>query len=138
MSGTNSPASEKPWQALVADIIAETVAECIEYGEIVPGCASEAAARIAKLNAPIDPQASLLGTEPGRDLLVLMVAELKRRLQTPSVVQQMAASEMEMIRKLLSDNSVTLAAIRRGDFGEIAQRASEEYPFPEGNRTSVQ
>lgn len=65
----------------------------------------------------------------GRDLLELMTAELKRRLREGAA--SMSASELELIRKLLSDNAVTLASIRRGDFGTVAQQVAEEFPFPE-------
>jgi hypothetical protein len=127
MSGTTSHA--RPWVEQVASVISETAGEVVPYEDCL-----KAAERIQKLNQPIDPNASLLGSAPGNDLLVLMVAELKRRLQTPSVVQTMSAGEMEMIRKLLADNTVTLASIRRGDFGETVKGIEEAYPFPEGPR----
>lgn len=73
-----------------------------------------------------------LGNDPGARLLRGMVKELLRRLEDPEIAAAMAASEMELIRKLCSDNTVTLASIRRGDFGEVARVAAEEYPFPEG------
>lgn len=38
-------------------------------------------------------------------------------------------SLMEVGRKLLSDNSVTIASVRRGDFGKVAQEAAEQFPF---------
>jgi hypothetical protein len=38
----------------------------------------------------------------------------------------------ELIRKLCSDSSVTLASIKAGDFGDVAKRVAEEFPFPEG------
>lgn len=135
MPGTTS---DKPWLDQVTDLVVEAQRSAIEGGEADPAEAAKIATRIQKLNAPIDPNSALIGSEAGHDLLVLMVAELKRRLQTPSVVQQMPSSEFEMIRKLLADNTVTLASIRRGDFGEVAKNVAEEYPFPEGNRESLQ
>lgn len=132
MSGINSP-SEKPWVSQVQDIVVEAQLAALEGGEADPEGALSFATRIQKLNAPIDPKASLVSSDAGHDLLTLMVAELKRRLQTPSVVQVMPASEFEMIRKLLSDNTVTLASIRKGDFGEVARSVAEEYPFPLGS-----
>lgn len=52
--------------------------------------------------------------------------------QTPNPrYRPMSASEMEVVRKLLSDNSVTLASVQRGDFGEAARKLVEEnLPFP--------
>jgi hypothetical protein len=131
MPGTTSPA--KPWLEQVASVLSETAGEVVPYEDCL-----KAAERIQKLNQPIDPNAALIGSAPGNDLLVLMVAELKRRLQTPSVVQQMPSSEFEMIRKLLSDNTVTLASIRRGDFGDTVKGIEEAYPFPAGNQESLQ
>lgn len=74
------------------------------------------------------------GLDPGARLLRGLVNELLRRLDDPEVAAAMSASEMELIRKLCSDNTVTLASIRKGDFGATAQKvADEEFPFPEGN-----
>lgn len=64
----------------------------------------------------------------GRDLMELFVAELKRRLTENA--KDLSASELEVVRKLLGDNAVTLASIRRGDFGDTAKRVAEEFPFP--------
>jgi hypothetical protein len=72
---------------------------------------------------------STSSSDHGRDLMELFVAELKRRL-TGDNAQSLSASELEVVRKLLGDNSVTLASIRRGEFGETAQRVAEEFPFP--------
>lgn len=66
----------------------------------------------------------------GRDLMEMLVKELKRRL-TGDEAKAMSASELELVRKLLADNSVTLASIRRGDFGDMPKRVAEEFPFPE-------
>ena len=41
---------------------------------------------------------------------------------------------MECVRKLLSDNSVTIASVRKGDFGELAQKAAEQFPFDDQGR----
>lgn len=71
------------------------------------------------------------GTEPeenpGRKLMGLLCDELIRRLTKNP--EAMVASELEVVRKLLTDNSVTLANVRRGDFGAFAQRTAEELPF---------
>ncbi|WP_420381685.1 hypothetical protein [Novosphingobium sp.] len=73
-----------------------------------------------------------LPQDPGARLLKGLVLELLRRLEDPAIASEMSASEMELIRKLCSDNTVTLASIRKGDFGKLAQSVEEEYPFPEG------
>lgn len=63
----------------------------------------------------------------GRELIELLAKELVRRLTEGA--GSMTASELEVVRKLLSDNTITLTSIRRGDFGELAQEVLEEYPF---------
>jgi hypothetical protein len=68
----------------------------------------------------------------GKRLLKGLVLELVRRLEDPERAKEISASEGELIRKLCADNSVTLSSIKRGDFGETAKRAAEEFPFPEG------
>lgn len=83
----------------------------------------------AQLPPRIQPE---LTGDLGRDLLALVTAELLWRMQhTPG---DLKAADFEMIRKLLSDNSITLASIRRGDFGHVAQEAAESFPFEDGNR----
>lgn len=99
---------------------------------------------------------NLLDTDPGKDLLVklCLVASSKLdraalppflmefseeagkevRIPNPDYVN-MPAGEMAAIIKLLSDNSVTLANIRRGDFGDVIKRAEEDYPFPDNGRS---
>lgn len=67
--------------------------------------------------------------DPAIRMLRGLVKELLRRLENQEVAAMMTAAEMELIRKLLSDNSVTLASIRHGDFGKIAQSVSEDFPF---------
>jgi uncharacterized protein (DUF2267 family) len=66
----------------------------------------------------------------GRDLMELLVKELRRRL-TGEEAKSLSASELELVRKLLADNSVTLASIRRGDFGDMPKAVAEQFPFPE-------
>ncbi len=74
--------------------------------------------------------------DPGRRLMELLCAELIRRLQDGA--DQMTASELEVVRKVLSDNSITLAHVRRGDFGEMAKKVAEEFPFPEDEYQDAQ
>lgn len=106
---------------------------------------------------------NLLDTDPGKDLLVKLCRVASQKLDraalppfipnpaydpphndrtqplpsatipNPEYVN-MPAGEMAAIIKLLSDNSVTLANIRRGDFGETLKRAEEDYPFNDGGR----
>lgn len=59
--------------------------------------------------------------------MALLIKRLKAKLRDDE--RDLPASEMEVIRKLLADNSVTLASVRRGNFGETAQRIAEELPF---------
>lgn len=40
----------------------------------------------------------------------------------------------ECVRKLMSDNSVTLASVRKGDFGDLAKKAAEQFPFDDQGR----
>jgi hypothetical protein len=68
----------------------------------------------------------------GKQLLKGLVKELLRRLKDPEEAKALSAAEGELIRKLCSDGSVTLSSIKAGDFGQVAQRVAEEYPFPEG------
>lgn len=41
---------------------------------------------------------------------------------------QLTAAEYEMVRKVLSDNSITLSQVERGDFGKLAQSAAKDFP----------
>ena len=66
--------------------------------------------------------------DPGKAILKLVVHELLVRLKNKP--WEFKAADFEMVRKLSSDNSVTLAQVRSGDFGSMAQRAAEEFPFP--------
>lgn len=68
-------------------------------------------------------------------LLRKLVTKLLARLDDPEY--DMPVSEMELIRKLCADNSISFASIRAGDFGEVARKAAEEFPFDEqGNVVS--
>lgn len=72
----------------------------------------------------------------GDTLMGLFIAELTRRMRdTP---QEMKSSDLEVVRKFMTDNSVTLASVKRGDFGEMAQRVAEEFPFEAETPTSIQ
>ena len=60
-------------------------------------------------------------------LLRKLVARLLKRLDDPE--KDIPVAEMELIRKLCSDNSISFASIRQGNFGEIAKRVAESFPF---------
>lgn len=65
------------------------------------------------------------------------VKELVRRIEAAGPT--MTASELELVRKVLSDNSISFATIKRGDFGEVAKQAAEAFPFDAGgNVVSMQ
>ena len=63
----------------------------------------------------------------GQEIMRLFVDEIKRRLKEEA--KEMKAADFEMIRKLLADNSVTLASIQRGDYGSFAKGVAEQFPF---------
>ena len=74
----------------------------------------------------------------GRRLLRGLVEELLRRVEDKEVAKSLTAAEIAQIRQLCADNSVSLASIRAGDFGETAKRVAEEFPFQlDGGRVEV-
>lgn len=66
--------------------------------------------------------------DPGQVILSLFLKEVKRRLTEEA--KDMKAADLEFVRKLLQDNSLTIASVRRGDFGDMARTVLEEFPFP--------
>lgn len=68
-----------------------------------------------------------LPQDPGRELMRLLCVELIRRLTEGG--RDMVASELEVVRKLLGDNSVTLSHVQRGDYGVFAKEVAEDFPF---------
>lgn len=62
-------------------------------------------------------------------LLRKLVARLLKRLDDPEI--DIPVAEMELIRKLCSDNSISFASIRQGNFGDVARRVAEDFPFDE-------
>lgn len=44
------------------------------------------------------------------------------------------AAELGVIRQFLSDQSITLAHVRRGDFGEVAKAAADDFPFDDNGQ----
>jgi hypothetical protein len=74
--------------------------------------------------------------DDGRALMKLLVKELRRRLS--EAPQDFTAAEITATLRLLNDNSVSLQSIKRGDFGNTAQRVAEQFPFPSGPQESLQ
>lgn len=107
------------------------------------------------MSPPSTADKNLLETPEGRDLLAglcrVMKLKLDRAQNPPRVLMDVAdpkdaektiqkimpnpeyvdlgAAEMSAILSLLRDNSVTLANIERGDFGESVKRANDQFPF---------
>lgn len=70
----------------------------------------------------------------GQTLMSLFVQELIRRMEED--VKDLKAADLEVVRKFISDQSITLASVQRGDFGELARQVAEEMPFPEEGETT--
>lgn len=60
-----------------------------------------------------------------------LTQELLRRVSDPALSGSMTAAEMQLIRQLCQDNSISFGSLKRGDFGETAKRVAEEFPFDE-------
>jgi hypothetical protein len=70
--------------------------------------------------------AEMLQTD-GQEIMRLFIDEIKRRLKDDA--KEMKAADFEMVRKLLADNSVTMASVQRGDYGSFAKGVAEQFPF---------
>lgn len=69
-----------------------------------------------------------IADDAGHKILALVVTEITRRLEdNPG---EFKAADFEFVRKLLADNSITLASVRRGDFGSVAKEVADQFPFP--------
>lgn len=80
-----------------------------------------------------DPSAS---GDPGKLLMAGFIKFLLRKVNAANAERaedrvDLTAAEGELVRKVLSDNSITFASVRRGDFGDFARKAAEEFPFPD-------
>lgn len=64
----------------------------------------------------------------GQEMMRLFITELKRRLE-PANAKEMKSSDFEVVRKLLADNSVTMASVQRGDYGDFAKSVADQFPF---------
>ncbi len=69
--------------------------------------------------------------DTGRKIMLAFSTYLLGRLEAANLEngQAMPAAELSVVRQFLSDNSITLAHVRRGDFGKVAKEAAEEFPF---------
>lgn len=68
-----------------------------------------------------------LPEDPAKEMMKLLVQRTLMMLKS----SDLTPAFMEFTRKLLQDNAVTLASVKRGDFGEVYKRAAEEFPFPQ-------
>lgn len=63
---------------------------------------------------------------------------IKKVLKRLDSDEPLAAAEITAIHKLCTDNSVSFASIKAGEFGEVARKVAEEFPFDEaGNVVSI-
>lgn len=83
------------------------------------------------LSKPADDDTPSMPQDPGRKLAETLVFYLLKDMKDD---ERRSSAIMECARKLLTDNSVTLASVRKGDFGELAKEAAEKYPFDEQGR----
>ena len=72
-----------------------------------------------------------LPNDPHRALIEKLVIHLLKDLDND---ERRTPSLMEVARKLLSDNSVTLASVRKGDFGDVAKKVADQFPFDDQGR----
>lgn len=73
--------------------------------------------------------------DKGRRAVELFTDYFIRRLETAATSNgEMPAAELEVCRKLLQDNAITMASVRKGDFGDAARVAAEEFPFDDDGR----
>ena len=80
-----------------------------------------------KVEPQFDPSAPLPHDFEAR-LLRGLVKRLLQRIEDPAV--EVSVAEMTLIRQLSESNSVTFSSIKRGDFGQVAKQAAEEFPYP--------
>jgi hypothetical protein len=74
---------------------------------------------------------------PGHQLMNLLVTAMIQKLSDKG--SEVDASTLNVIRLFLSDNSITLAHVKKGNFGLFAKEVAEELPFDEDdNRVFLQ
>ena len=66
--------------------------------------------------------------DQGQKLGRLFYDELERRL-TGDNAAALTAAELELIRKVLDSNSITLGQCKSGKFGEVVKDVAEQFPF---------
>jgi len=62
-------------------------------------------------------------------LLRYLVKNLLDTIKDPERAAEMPVAEKRLILDLLKENSIDFNAVKKGDFGETAKRAAEEFPF---------
>lgn len=74
--------------------------------------------------------------DTGREIMVAFAAYLLARIQAANTPDGPAlpAAELGVIRQFLSDQAITLSAVRKGDFGAVAKAAADEFPFDDEGR----
>lgn len=74
-----------------------------------------------------DATPSAVSEDRGRKLLELMVDEIIRQFEnSPGTIP---AATLNVARQILSDGSITLAHLKRGDFEALKTAAGEQFPF---------
>lgn len=69
---------------------------------------------------------------PADEIMALLVQNVLKLLGARMAGEEtISAAEISAIGRLLNDSSVTLSSVKRGDFGELAKSAAEEFPFPD-------
>lgn len=66
-----------------------------------------------------------------KQLIDLFVGHLIRTLTADGDIP---AATLEVIRKVCQDNAITISSVRRGDFGQLAATAAEEFPFDDSGK----
>lgn len=69
----------------------------------------------------------ILPDDPNKAIMELLVKQTLRKLKDSDCTPAF----LEFTRKLMQDNAVTLASVRRGDFGDVWKREAEILPFPD-------
>lgn len=72
-------------------------------------------------------------SDTGRQIMETFAAYLLKRIVAANMEagDALPAAELSVIRQFLSDQSITLAHVRRGDFGDVARAAADDFPFSE-------
>lgn len=77
-----------------------------------------------------------MADDTGRQIMDAFAGYLLKRITNANndPASGLPAAELAVIRQFLSDQSITLSHVRRGDFGKVAQQAAEEFPFDDEGR----